>query len=115
MSQSVPTASAASTSTRRVYVAGPMTGFPDFNFPAFHAATAQLRAKGHDVINPAEINIDTTTPWHECMRNDIAQLVTCDSIYLLPGWSNSKGATLEHHIATCLGMDVYFCTTGRAL
>ena len=28
----------------RIYVAGPMTGYPDLNFPAFHAETARLRA-----------------------------------------------------------------------
>lgn len=98
---------------KRIYVAGPMSGLHEMNFPAFHAASAQLRAIGHDVINPAEICTDTTMTWHECMRADIAQLVTCDAIYLLPNWCNSKGATLEHHIVERLGMDVYFATTGQ--
>lgn len=89
---------------RTIYIAGPMTGLPGLNFPAFHAAAALLRKAGHTVINPAEINPDVTMAWHECMRADIAQLVTCDVIYLLPGWQASKGATLEHHIAERLGM-----------
>ena len=38
------------------------------------------------------------------MRADIAQLVTCDRIHLLPGWSRSKGASLEHHIGRALGL-----------
>ena len=38
-----------------VYLSGPMTGLPDFNRPAFHAAAAALRAQGYVVINPAEV------------------------------------------------------------
>ena len=38
----------------RVYIAGPMTGLPDFNYPAFNAAAAKLRALGLEVLNPAE-------------------------------------------------------------
>ena len=90
----------------RIYLAGPMSGLPDLNFPAFHAAAARLRAAGHDVVNPAEINPDPGAAWAQCMRADIAQLVTCEAIALLPGWEQSRGARLEHHIATQLGMRV---------
>lgn len=93
-------------SKRRIYIAGPMTGLPELNFPAFHAMAAILRGAGHDVVNPAEINPDTTMAWHDCMRRDIAELVTCDTIYLLDGWMESKGATLEHHIAERLGFQI---------
>ena len=90
----------------RCYIAGPMSNLPGLNFPAFHAAAAQLRAAGFDVVNPAEINADPTAGWAACMRLDIAQLVTCHAVALLPGWEASRGATLEHHIATQLGMRV---------
>lgn len=98
--------SAARTPLRagRVYIAGPMTGYADLNFPAFHAEAKALRVAGLEVINPAEINVDPKMGWSTCMRADIAQLVTCDRIHLLPGWSNSKGASLEHHIASTLGL-----------
>lgn len=88
----------------RVYIAGPMTGYADLNFPAFHAEAKALRVAGLEVTNPAEINVDPNMGWSTCMRADIAQLVTCDRIHLLPGWSNSKGASLEHHIASELGL-----------
>lgn len=95
---------------KRVYLAGPMSGIPEFNFPAFHAMASALRGAGFDVVNPAEINgpaaVDAGMTWADCMRADIAQLVTCDGIALLPGWENSRGATLEHHIAKALGMHV---------
>lgn len=88
----------------RIYIAGPMTGIPDLNFPAFHAAAARLRGIGHVAVNPAEINPDPVASWPVCMRQDIAKLVTCDAVALLPGWEKSRGATLEHHIAQQLGM-----------
>ncbi len=91
---------------KRIYIAGPMTGLPELNFPAFHAETAKLRARGFDVINPAEINPDHTMSWHDCMRRDIAELVKCDAIRLLPGWEKSSGARLEEHIAMQLGMKI---------
>ena len=90
----------------RTYLAGPMTGYPDLNFPLFHAEARRLRAAGHEVINPAEINVDPDKGWEECMRADIAELVTCQAIAMLPGWQNSRGANLEHHIATQLGLVV---------
>lgn len=88
----------------RVYIAGPMTGLPELNFPAFHAEAKKWRDLGHDVVNPAEINPDHTMPWAECMRRDIAALVTCDTIVLLPNWRLSRGASLEQHIAKQLSM-----------
>lgn len=92
----------------RIYVAGPMTGIPDLNFPRFHAEARRLRAEGHEVINPAEINPDQGARWEDCMRADIAQLVTCEAICLLPGFERSRGATLERHIALQLGMHVVY-------
>jgi hypothetical protein len=89
-----------------VYVSGPMTGLPELNFPAFHAAAAALRARGFSVQNPAEINPDPGAAWDQCMRADIKALCDCDVIALMPGWENSKGAHLELHIAHRIGIRV---------
>jgi hypothetical protein len=92
---------------KTIYIAGPMSGLPDLNFPAFHAEAARLRAQGWEVVNPAEINPDKHLSWRECMMTDIAALVFCDAVQLLPGWQNSRGATLEHHIAERLGLAIH--------
>ncbi len=69
-------------------------------------------------VNPAEINggadelvacaamtpVELKAHWQMCMRKDIAMLMTCDGIALLPGWDRSKGACLEKHNAVELGM-----------
>lgn len=104
----------------KTYIAGGMSGIKDLNFPAFHARAAIERAAGHEVINPAEINGgadelvacanmtkgELTAHWQKCMRKDIAELMTCSRIVMLDGWTSSRGATLEHHIAKALGFEV---------
>ncbi|MFP4895603.1 DUF4406 domain-containing protein [Paraburkholderia sp. EG304] len=91
----------------KLYLAGPMTGYPELNFPLFHAETARLRGLGFEIVNPAEINADPAAEWLDCMRADIKQLVDCDGVALLPGWEQSRGATLEHAIVRGLGLRVF--------
>jgi hypothetical protein len=90
---------------KRIYLSGPMTGLPALNFPAFAAMTASLRAGGHAVTTPAELNPDGGS-WHDCMRREIAALMDCDTVATLPGWEHSKGDRLEVLIAEHLGMRV---------
>jgi hypothetical protein len=89
-----------------LYIAGPMTGLPDFNYPAFNDAAARLRAAGFDVVNPAEDGLPLDAQWHQHLRVAIAKLVTCDAVATLPGWRTSTGALLEVAIAVRLGMRV---------
>lgn len=91
---------------KTIYISGPMSNLPDLNFPAFNEAAEKLRAKGHSVINPAEINPDAGMAWEQCMRADIKALCDCDTLATLPGWERSKGAHLEVHIAHRLGIEI---------
>lgn len=90
----------------RIYISGPMTGKPDLNRPAFNAKAAELRALGHEVVNPAELPEIPGGTWHDYMKADIKLLLECDAIYMLPGWVGSKGAALEYDIARDLGMEI---------
>ncbi|MCX9150509.1 DUF4406 domain-containing protein [Pseudomonas sp. TB1-B1] len=90
----------------RVYVAGPMTGIADFNYPAFNAMADQLRALGYEVENPADHGIVEGAQWADYMAYDLTRLGLCGQVAVLPGWENSKGARLEVHIARELGMKV---------
>ncbi|WP_156773566.1 DUF4406 domain-containing protein, partial [Paraburkholderia tropica] len=60
----------------KLYLAGPMTGYAELNFPLFRAEAARLRALGFEIVNPAELNADPTAQWLDCMRIDIAAMMT---------------------------------------
>ncbi|MEQ6437201.1 DUF4406 domain-containing protein [Comamonas sp. w2-DMI] len=92
---------------KRIYIAGPMTGLPQSNYPAFHAAAAVLRSQGHHVENPAENPVPPCGgSWLGYMRMSLRQIADCDCIYMLPGWRNSRGARIEHGLAMDLGLEV---------
>lgn len=113
----------------RCYLAGPMRGIPEFNFPAFYAAAATLRGQGHDVFNPAErdnerhgtdISIGNAAGCEETAAKEhgfsLREALGCDTawicqhaeaIALLPGWENSKGARAELALAEALGLEVF--------
>jgi hypothetical protein len=112
----------------KLYLAGPMRGYPQFNFPAFHAAAAKLRAEGHDVFSPAEndnerhgkdISKDNLTGdeavaakehgfnLREALAIDLSYICKeAEGIALLPGWERSKGAKAERATALALGLKV---------
>jgi hypothetical protein len=112
----------------KVYVAGPMRGIPEFNFPAFNAAAAKLRADGHFVFNPAEVDNqvhgtdiskgnatgdeEVAAKQHgfnlrEALGRDMAFICAeADAIAMLPGWQTSKGATAERATAIALGLEI---------
>lgn len=92
----------------RIYVAGPMTGLPDLNFPAFNAAAAALRAVGWHVENPADHGEVEGAEWSDYLLHDMRKLGTCSAIFMLPGWSRSKGARLEMHVARETGLSILF-------
>ncbi|TFF13687.1 DUF4406 domain-containing protein [Pseudomonas sp. BCA14] len=90
----------------RVYVAGPMTGIADFNYPAFNAVADQLRPLGYEVENPADHGVVEGAQWGDYMAYDLTRLGLCGMIALLPDWEKSQGARLEVLIAEKLGMKV---------
>lgn len=89
----------------KLYLAGPCTGYPELNYPAFHAAAAQLREAGHEVMSPPEFCADAgDLDWAGYMRICIPMVMTCEAVALLPGWAGSKGATAEAYNASLVGM-----------
>lgn len=100
----------------KLYIAGPMSGHPESNYPAFNAAANDLRRAGHEVLNPVfgrtmhsapRPNVpEQDGPWADYMRNALNQLIRADGLALLPGWLHSRGATLEVYTAHRLGMEV---------
>ena len=89
-----------------VYISGAITGLPKAKYEkAFEEAETLLEEKGFIAINPLKINRHEDTrnwTWEDFMKADIAVLLKCRYIYLLPNWKKSKGAKLERLIAKTL-------------
>lgn len=104
---------------RNVYLAGPMSGYDQYNFPAFFQAQEALETIGYTVYNPAEedekwkSDIISSGDLSEqdiktVIRHDISLILDrVDLLVFLDGWQNSKGAMVEFSLARFLGLDCY--------
>jgi hypothetical protein len=105
----------------KAYVAGPMSGHADYNFPAFFAASEFLEQQGYTAINPAKLDCDAGYPLERlklltpeefqeflkgAMKRDLEAIQSCDALVLLPGWEKSKGARAERAVAEWAGLRV---------
>lgn len=97
----------------KIYLAGPMSGHPQFNFPAFYAAAKALREQGFEVISPAEMDdaedkgvamksatgnpADANRTWGDFLSRDVKVIADqgVEGIVFLPKWFTSRGARLE--------------------
>jgi hypothetical protein len=105
---------------KKIYIAGPMSGLPEFNFPRFMNTAKRLRKDGWLVFNPAEKEeekafnkdiykagdsaaaIEQGFDFREVYMWDLEKVVTADAIYMLPGWEQSPGARGEHAVAVAM-------------
>jgi hypothetical protein len=118
----------------KIYIAGPMRGIPEFNFPAFDDAAKRGRALGHTIISPAELDRDhgfnekgqdgkvnekghsgTVTAafmrgaaWRDFLAIVGPDMYTpgVDALAMLPGWEKSRGAKGERALAEWIGLEV---------
>lgn len=94
----------------KIYLSGPMTGLPDFNYPAFEEKAKELRALGHEVKNPTEHDYNVSAlPLREAFADYTDYICKeADAVYLLSGWHKSHGAKIEHDLASYLGLIVMY-------
>ena len=110
----------------KIYLAGPMLGIAEFNFPAFYAAAYELRRQGHSVFSPAERDTErhgkdiskgnatgseeVAIKEHgfnlrEALGEDMEFICRhADALAMLPGWEKSTGARAEHATGVALGL-----------
>lgn len=100
----------------KIYIAGPMTGYPKYNFPMFDECKFYL-LKTIDtslaVLSPADINRangihEDSEVDNKLLRNifakDVLAIAACDRMVMLPNWQMSRGARIEYQIARYLGL-----------
>lgn len=107
-----------------IYVAGPMTGRPQFNVPAFHRQATRLRGAGYTVVSPTELDDPAfqawlmscktgreTYPsgetWGDFLARDVKVIADrIDAICVLPEWEKSRGAKLEVFVGLLSGKPI---------
>ena len=105
------------------YVAGPMCGLRDLNFPAFDHAAQWLESEGIPAINPAQLDRDAGIDpadgdpegHREIARRDLTEItLRAKSLVILPGWETSKGTAAEIATAHWLGLPIYYLLKNAA-
>lgn len=89
----------------RFYVAGKITGDPDYK-DRFLDATLKLVKQGHTVLNPAFLPEGMTPTQY--MSLCVPMLLTAEGVYLLDGWDKSPGALIEVQLARYCGKKIYY-------
>jgi hypothetical protein len=105
-----------------------MSSRPAFNFPAFDEAAANLRARGYEVVSPAELdspehrkaalasedgnpsayNSATGDTWGSLLARDVKLIADggIEAIVCLRGWERSRGARLETFVGRLAGLPI---------
>jgi hypothetical protein len=117
--------------TKPWYLAGPMTGIPQFNFPLFESEAKRLRAMGMDIISPHEQDSPAVQEaawaspdgalhsghiagetWGDILARDV-KLVADEvcGILVLPDWNRSRGARLETFVAYLCNKPIKYAET----
>ena len=110
----------------KVYIVGPMGGRIDNNYSAFFDAESMITRLGHKAINPARLDSTDTNQdisealkdaiasikdnnkngWEYYIRRDLSQLMEADALCVLPGWQDSRGASIEVNLANSVNMPI---------
>jgi len=101
----------------KVYIAGPMTGYPLYNFEQFFAWAAAIRSTGDTPLNPAGHDLSkmfngwaySEADYDEVIEYDLELIrQEADRMFMLRGWNFSKGAQMEHKLAVELGLNIQY-------
>jgi nucleoside 2-deoxyribosyltransferase len=111
---------------KRVYVAGPMTGYENYNHSGFMRAKLILEAEGYDVVTPFDANSRVWQRYHgrpfdpfkdrcdygdlilkEMLLEDLTEVKNADLVVVLQNWERSRGAGIEVQVAQAMGVPVH--------
>lgn len=104
----------------KMYIAGPMSGYPEFNFLNFYRVEEVLKKMGYEVFNPAskdaEKELDDAAyavgdtdkaaeagfDFRSAYLWDVSKVIEADGTFMLAGWQHSPGAIGEHSVAVAM-------------
>lgn len=97
----------------KIFLGGPISGLEtEVAEQEFCRYEDALKALGYEVYNPIRELRKAgilNEPWHVILRFSLAEMMAhCKELHLLPGWQNSKGATIEHDLAKTLKIPIVY-------
>lgn len=94
---------------RLCYISGAITGIEEAVYrDEFNRGKLLAESRGMVGLSPLELPHKHSRTWEAYMREDIWALTQCQAILMMRSWEGSRGARLEHHVATELGMEVLY-------
>lgn len=100
-----------------IYISGKITGDDNYR-TKFATAENRLTRDGYKVLNPVEEadKLDrlhqalgrAAPTWSEYMKKCILLISDVKEVYMLRDWQESRGARLEHYIASELGINIVY-------
>ena len=111
------------TDIRCFYLAGPIRGIPQFNWPAFNAVSSCLKSQGYEVISPVDLDRDMGYSFQspddylaatrKLFANSVFNMILdADAVLLLPGWKKSRGAMAEIMCAKAIDLPLFVWEDG---
>ena len=94
-----------------IYISGPISGDPNYLKKFANAEHYLASHYSGNVINPASVLSRLPLPeleYKDLMRLCLDLLSMCDSICMLQGWRESRGAVLEYHYAVTHDFRIIF-------
>lgn len=86
----------------KVYIAGLMTGYENFNREAFFEAAKKLEELGWEPVHTADLPDGLT--YEKYLEKSLAAIADCDAICLLQGWEVSEEALMTYGYAKSRGL-----------
>lgn len=97
--------------TKTVFISGKVSGLsPIQAYTKFKTAKFRLinEIEKYKVINPISL-CKSTYPWWLCMVICLYNLIfKADYIYMLDNWQDSRGAKIEHAVASKIGKGIIY-------
>lgn len=93
--------------TKRIYIAGPVTGVKGYE-DRFRRAEEILRDAGYEPVNPTAPGLVDGWEYRDYINRGLRMLEDCDAICLLPGWTGSRGTKLEKWYAETVMLPIMY-------
>ena len=89
----------------KIFISGKVSGIEYYvAYQTFANADRMLSQQGYNVINPMKI-CKKRWSWLRCMARCLWAIISCDKIYQLDNWQESRGARIEQKWAKLLKKD----------